>query len=299
MKVKSGIFNSFILFLLVCCPAFSQFMEDSSSFPLAVGNQWIYQIPDYPFADTSTVVDTQRVNGILYFAVKQYFYEYVWFRKEDDKIFIVDTVAVELDTLNVREYLLFDFAADIGASWNVPLVNEALTCDFSGMITLESKTDTVETPAGVFANCVRFSRSVPCADAGTFQEWYAPGTGKVAYLQDSFTGMRTFVLSAANIPTIVAESPESCPALSYMLVWNYPNPFNPKTRIDFQIPGRLYVLIDIYDARGRKIKTLVDAWLDHGMHSVEWDASGLPSGMYFCRLKAGDFTRTVKLQLIR
>jgi len=288
-----------IIFFISCCEVYSQTPGDSSCFPLEVGNQWIYQTTGYPFADTAAVVDTQRISGKLYYAVKQSYYEYVWFRKEDDKIFIVDTVAIELDTSHVREYLLFDFAADSGKSWEVPLENESLICDYSGTITLESRTDTVETPAGVFTNCIRFSRNVPCADAGIFKEWYAPGTGRVAYLQDSFSGMRTFVLSALHIPTALNDSPESYHALRFMLLRNYPNPFNPRTWIVFELPRQLDVVVDIYDIRGRKIKTLVDACLNYGLHSVEWDASDQASGVYFCTIYTGDFTRTIKLQLIR
>lgn len=73
---------------------------------------------------------------------------------------------------------------------------------------------------------------------------------------------------------------------SIVLKQNYPNPFNPSTTVTFSIPSSTFVRIEIFDALGRKIGTLVENYLQTGEHSVSWDATKFPSGTYFCRLSA-------------
>jgi len=80
---------------------------------------------------------------------------------------------------------------------------------------------------------------------------------------------------------------------------NYPNPFNPSTRIDFKIPSSSFVSLRVYNALGMLVATLASKEFKPGNYSVSWDASGLPSGVYFYRLSAGSFVETKKLILLR
>lgn len=68
---------------------------------------------------------------------------------------------------------------------------------------------------------------------------------------------------------------------------NYPNPFNPSTQIRFSIPTTLPVRLTVYNLLGVNIATLIDGPTTAGSHTVTWDASGMPSGLYFARLEAG------------
>lgn len=72
---------------------------------------------------------------------------------------------------------------------------------------------------------------------------------------------------------------------SIYLTQNYPNPFNPETSIRFGLPRDGHVSLKVYDTLGREIATLVDEARSAGDHSVSWDASRVPSGVYFCRLQ--------------
>gem|GEM_PF-5107167 len=88
------------------------------------------------------------------------------------------------------------------------------------------------------------------------------------------------------------------------LLHNYPNPANPTTTIVYTLPEASDVLIRVFDVRGRLVKMLVHAAQDAGRHTVVWDGAdggGLPvsSGMYFCRLEAGDTALTRKMLLVR
>jgi len=85
----------------------------------------------------------------------------------------------------------------------------------------------------------------------------------------------------------------------FRLFQNAPNPFNPATSISFDLPRACAVKLTIYTATGETVATLVDGVLTPGVHTVTWNALGLGSGIYFCRIDAGGFTDTKKLVLIR
>jgi serine protease len=81
----------------------------------------------------------------------------------------------------------------------------------------------------------------------------------------------------------------------YQLAQNYPNPFNPSTTLQFQVPQKSFVSLKVFDLLGRELATLVNEERQAGIYSVSWDASRLPSGVYFYRLRAGDFVETKKM----
>ena len=85
----------------------------------------------------------------------------------------------------------------------------------------------------------------------------------------------------------------------YSLDQNYPNPFNPTTMIKFSIAKLSIVNLKIYDLLGREVETLVDGPMEEGIHEVTFHATSLASGIYFYRLKAGTFTATKKLLLLK
>ncbi|MDI6767077.1 MAG: T9SS type A sorting domain-containing protein [Bacteroidota bacterium] len=85
----------------------------------------------------------------------------------------------------------------------------------------------------------------------------------------------------------------------YQLFQNYPNPFNPVTRFEYALPEDAHVTLKIYNVLGQLVATVVDEFQVSGYKSIEWDAGGLTSGLYFYRFQAGMFTETKKLLLIR
>ena len=85
----------------------------------------------------------------------------------------------------------------------------------------------------------------------------------------------------------------------FKLEQNYPNPFNPSTNIQFNIPNREFVLLKIYDVLGNEIMTLINEEKLAGGYNVEFDASNLPSGVYFYTLTAGSFNQTRKMLLLK
>ena len=80
---------------------------------------------------------------------------------------------------------------------------------------------------------------------------------------------------------------------------NSPNPFNPTTAINFSIPDAGNVDIDVFNAAGQKVDTIVSDFLSAGNHTITWDASGLSAGVYFYSVKAGNFSKTMKMTLLK
>ncbi len=80
---------------------------------------------------------------------------------------------------------------------------------------------------------------------------------------------------------------------------NYPNPFNPSTTIRFSVAEQSFVRLTVYSLHGQELATLVSEQLSPGEFSVEWDGSGLPSGVYVYRLQSGGSVETRKLVLLR
>ncbi len=85
----------------------------------------------------------------------------------------------------------------------------------------------------------------------------------------------------------------------FALHQNYPNPFNPTTTIGYDIPKRSMVTLVVYDILGRQVETLVYEEKQPGHYQVGFDASRLPSGVYFYRLQAGNFSETKKLAFVK
>jgi hypothetical protein len=85
---------------------------------------------------------------------------------------------------------------------------------------------------------------------------------------------------------------------SFRLSQNYPNPFNPGTMIRFEVPFRARISLQVYSAIGQLVSTLVDESKDAGTYQVWWYAN-VPSGVYFCRFRAGGYLETRKMLLIR
>jgi hypothetical protein len=85
----------------------------------------------------------------------------------------------------------------------------------------------------------------------------------------------------------------------FALFQNYPNPFNPNTKIKYQIPKESRIIIRVYDIIGAEVLLLLDEEKEAGRYSIEFNAAGLPSGIYFYRFQAGSFVETKKMVLMK
>jgi hypothetical protein len=148
----------------------------------------------------------------------------------------------------------------------------------------------------------------------TYHNYWFPGMDtipiyvKQGYTFESITGILWFSFSRYKlIPRknddfsglSAVENSNELP-VKYDLSQNYPNPFNPSTRINYSIPVEGNVMLKIYDILGREVRTLINNELKSaGQYTINFDASNLPSGIYFYRLQAGDFVLVKKMILLK
>ncbi|MBN8571305.1 MAG: endonuclease [Ignavibacteria bacterium] len=98
----------------------------------------------------------------------------------------------------------------------------------------------------------------------------------------------------AGIISLSSQVPDK-----FALSQNFPNPFNPATKINFAVPYRSFVTLKVFDMNGREVSSLVNNTLQAGTYQYDFDGSSLTSGTYFYKLETSDFTSTKKLILIK
>ncbi|MCX6132229.1 MAG: T9SS type A sorting domain-containing protein [Ignavibacteriales bacterium] len=126
--------------------------------------------------------------------------------------------------------------------------------------------------------------------------WFVFTTRNIA--ANDASGNTVAVQSSSNSVIVSAKEATQIP-IGFHLEQNYPNPFNPSTRIAFSIPKTTKIRLSILDALGREVAVLVNGENPPGVYESQWEAGNLASGVYFCRLQAGEFVETKKMILIR
>ena len=109
-----------------------------------------------------------------------------------------------------------------------------------------------------------------------------------------FTIVRVFPMTPVREIAATGMIPEE-----FVLRQNFPNPFNPSTIINYQLAMNSLVRLKVYDVLGQEVATLVDGRMRAGEHSVRWNAGGLPSGVYLCRLEVDNHSKVSKLVLAK
>jgi hypothetical protein len=143
---------------------------------------------------------------------------------------------------------------------------------------------------------IGFEISARDRDSGVAQinrRWFGPAGD--AYQNPSVYG--NAFLSGGDVTSI--GGPEGNYAQSFILNQNFPNPFNPNTRIDYTIGKASFVNLSVYNLLGQKVATLVNGKKNAGNHFAVFDGLNLPSGIYFYKLEADDVITTKKMMLLK
>jgi acetyl esterase/lipase len=123
------------------------------------------------------------------------------------------------------------------------------------------------------------------------------GHGMGMFVDKYFKMMIDFFKKESGITKVDVEG-KGTPA-EFSVSQNYPNPFNPATTITFSIPNKSFVRLEVFDSLGREVSELVSTEMLPGTYSRQWNAEGMPSGVYFYRLEAGSHTETKKIILLK
>ena len=227
-----------------------------------------YGLPNYPAGQLRTSA-VQYAQHLIAFMQKE----------QNDGIRILDSSTVELITtiqfpsLNVQQALLW-----LIYPWTIPGFGSHIFCGHSGSSlggnTGMDYTLDIDNQVGV----------IVFANGGEGQGLNMIWDALYAY--------------SSTIPTFVENNEET--ATEFNLSQNFPNPFNPSTKISWQLPVSSWITLKIFDALGSEVETLVNEYQNSGNHSRLYIVNSiLPSGIYFYQLKAGDYVETKKMLLLK
>ncbi len=167
---------------------------------------------------------------------------------------------------------------------------------FNEPVTITIEYDTEDIPDGIEEEDLKLLRYDESDD-----EWFELETTVDTDLKTLTAETLTFSgFAAGTIGEITsADREESDLPVRFDLAQNYPNPFNPTTTIRYDLPVSSDVKLEVYDIIGRRVAVLVNDQVQAGRYTVQFDASGFASGVYFYRLQAGSFVQTRKLTVIK
>ena len=167
------------------------------------------------------------------------------------------------------------------------------------IFSVESISETVQVPVGTFNDCTKLQVIVTDAMGDTTRigyYYYAQDVGDI--LNTAVQNFRFELVEYSVLTSIDVDEITEIPAY-FHLQQNFPNPFNPSTKILYSIPNPDFVTLKIYNILGREVQTLVDEFQKMGTYSVNFNASKLSSEIYFYQLQVGDFVETKKMLFLR
>ena len=186
---------------------------------------------------------------------------------------------------DMKDFGYIEMSSDSGATWTG--IGERIT---GSSIDWKEYSYSLEDfiDSGVEVYQLRFRLSTDSSQAVPMRGWAIDDIRIVGETSTSAEG----ILTDAQVPE------------KYYLSRNYPNPFNPKTSIEYELPSNSKVRIDIYNLLGQRIMTLVNAFKSAGVHEVAWDgldANGVsqPSGVYMYTMTTNEYIQTNKMILLR
>jgi hypothetical protein len=175
-----------------------------------------------------------------------------------------------------------------GQFWDITPYRLPLTAD-SVWVTLYYQTTSRE-----YIEFLRDANTTNGAGQSLYDAWVSQGKAAPVIMAQA----------GAKLNVTVTAVDERRSPLIYELAQNYPNPFNPVTKIAYSLAARERVTIVVYNVKGARVRAIVDAVQEPGRYAVQWDGrndagASAPSGMYFIRYEAGEYSFTKKAVLLR
>lgn len=263
--------------------------------PLKLDNVWIYDLN--PSLNRVSITDTNTViDSIIYFTVAIEYNSPYWISEHYIRLRPDGYYVIRLDTsypATNHEKLYWKKDAIVGDTWEnympyFPLVYSILETFIAPVFGSNRSVKYLEIDGSIVL----------------FNEYWTEEFGKMSRsdyggLLETLQGcvINGVVYGDTSFTAVNIEDEFS--ANEFYLSQNFPNPFNPVTKIKYSIPNTNFVTLKVYDLLGNEITTLVNEENHSGVYEVKFNASNLSSGAYFYQLKAGDFISTKKFVLLK
>jgi len=275
----------------------------SPIYPLRVGNRWMYQTW-YQFSNAvihgdtvaQTVVGEEMLDGEKWFLVRSDF--------NGDQLMTVRQDGIYLYIQNFKEAVLrYKYPAVSDEQYNSGY--ELWTGYADSLVAFPMSVDSIDerisTPAGSY-QCSKYHFPeiiVSVGNASTevgSEDIFLSDIGPVKFVWGDYEYRE--LISFTETITEVTNKRNAVPD-AFQLFQNYPNPLNPTTTITFFIPTRSTASLKVFDILGREVSTIVSGELQAGSYTRQWSAANMSSGVYFYRLEAGSFVKTMKLVVVK
>jgi hypothetical protein len=263
--------------------------DTSNFFPHNVGNRWDYDYwtGGYSFYSTTITKDSVDFNGS----------KFLFYDNDTLPKYKIDTLNnVYLGPFFQYIYLFYKLNADSGEAWFNP--------DFAEWEWV-ARIDTGIVFSRISAIKV-FQYGPAHPDSTPFpyvlrECWLADGFGLIYQWEEPgyFYAIKGCIVESDTFGILTSVEPLKEFPIEFSLKQNYPNPFNPSTTIEFTVQHSSEVSLTIYDILGREVSTLLKDWMGFGNYKFQWNAEGLTSGVYFCRLIVNGNIKTIKMMLTK
>ncbi|MCG6914627.1 T9SS type A sorting domain-containing protein [bacterium BMS3Abin03] len=273
--------------------------EKLEFYPYNVGNKWsylwVYYNADYDYYEAGTDVLTISKDTVLnskkYWVVEYYGnYNYEYYSERIDTT-TGDVIRIDVST-NEELSIVDNVYADVGDTIAISNNRYLLYCD---KIVIQSLRDTI---INNFQTTIREVVGLPSKLKLYFARNIGMlGSGKNFWIDSANVNGITFSDIPSDFTDIVEDNEPV--GTNYILLQNYPNPFNLTTTITYSLPKSSLVTLKIYDILGKEIGTLVNDEKQSGTYKVTWDAQSIPSGIYFYKITAGEYSKTIKMILLK
>ncbi|MGE5805376.1 MAG: T9SS type A sorting domain-containing protein, partial [Ignavibacteria bacterium] len=280
--------------------------ELAEYYPLSIGNKWVYSVSICPFAQpchgylytVDITGDTIMSNGLRYYIFKtsSNYIHFDRYNEEDATIRRFDE-----DTLFINnEDIIVELTAEVGDTLCSDLFRVTYSCSNPRMLS-------EETNISLFNNVFQKRKYEVVMIVPGYDYSLVKGLGYYSYdAWGNDPGGGTIlkgciingILYGDTSLTGINDEQENLP-IEFSLFQNFPNPFNPATKIRYTIPSKQFVTLKVFDLLGREAATLVNEEKPAGAYEVEFNGRNLSSGIYFYQLKTGSFVQTKKLILLK
>lgn len=286
--------------LILFTDIFAQNLSHQNYFPVKTGNSWEYHVlfeiagqmsEDQGFDIAAIKEQKVMPNGITYFKTSRLFFlnNINWIREYSGRVYFYDEK-------NSTDNLIFNFNDSVGdtVKFNIQFSDGAFA-----YISDKGTKDIL----GDSTTIIKYHISY-----GVDREYivsFSDKFGPVEILSWGYPGKTTLLLtgccldnSAYGLP-LSAGKENRTKTTEFSLGQNFPNPFNPSTVINYSLSEEGFVRLEVFDAIGRKVSSLVNEVKPAGKYSVTFNAADIPGGVYFYRLESGKAASTRKLILLK